>query len=59
MLPTLDSSNNLLFIDNFTLRFVRKPKRGEVIVAQNPNKAKTTLVKRVKYLEGETAEFEN
>ena len=32
MIPTLDPHNNLLFVDLFTLRFLRKPKRGEVIM---------------------------
>ena len=32
MQPTLDPHNNLLFVDLFTLKFLRKPVKGEVIM---------------------------
>lgn len=57
MLPTLDEQNNLLGIDCFTHRFIRNPKKGEVIIAWNPFKPNLTVIKRVKYTEGEMAEF--
>ena len=57
MLPTLDQANNLVLLDCFTTRFLRGPRRGEVVLAQNPFKVGHTVVKRVTYLSGEVAEF--
>ena len=57
MLPTIDRSDNLLVVDCFTTRFVRKPRKGEVIIAENPTKPDATVVKRVLFNEGEMAEF--
>lgn len=57
MTPTLDVKDNLLFIDQFTTKFIRKPKRNEIILADNPFKVGNTIVKRVLYLEGEYADF--
>ena len=57
MLPTIDESNNLLLLDCFTTKFVRYPKKHEVILAENPLKPGHTIVKRVVGLEGEEIEF--
>eukprot|EP00347_Sterkiella_histriomuscorum_P017185 403350345 len=58
MLPTIDSRDTLLYIDNFTTKFIRNPRKGEIIIAQNPFKQMgNTVVKRVLYLENEYAEF--
>ena len=57
MLPTIDRSDNLLLVDCFTTRFLRKPRKGEVIIADNPTKPEATVVKRVLFDEGEMAEF--
>ncbi len=57
MLPTLDEYNNLVGVDCFTHRFLRNPTKGEVIIAYNPLKPNHNVVKRVKYTEGELAEF--
>ncbi|CDW83680.1 mitochondrial inner membrane protease subunit 1 [Stylonychia lemnae] len=58
MLPNIDSNNSILFLDCFTTNFLRKPRIGDVIVAQNPLKPRgATVVKRVLYVEGEIAEF--
>ena len=57
MLPTFEVNDNLLFVDCFTTRFKRKPKKGEIVVCENPFKESRTLVKRVKNTEGEMAEF--
>ena len=46
MLPTIDQRDNLILVDCFTPMFIRKPRRGEVIFAENPLKAHT-VVKRV------------
>lgn len=56
MLPTLDSSNNLILLDCLTTRFLRNPKRGEIVLAENPFKEGNTIVKRVLFLDGEEAE---
>ena len=56
MQPTIDSSNNLVFLDCFTTQFLRAPKRGEIVLAENSFKEGNTIVKRVLFLEGEEAE---
>ena len=33
MLPTIDARDNLLFLDCFTTRFLRNPKKGDIILA--------------------------
>ena len=57
MLPAIDERDNLVMLDCFTTRFLRKPMKNEVIMAENPFKPGYTIVKRVLYLEGEMAEF--
>ena len=57
MLPTLNTSNDLVFVDYFTTKFIRDPKKEEVVIVQNPYKQSATLVKRVKFTAGETAEY--
>ena len=57
MIPTFDKSDNLLIVDCFTTRFVRKPNKGEIVIADNPFKHDATLVKRVLWVEQEMAEF--
>ena len=57
MLPTLDSRDNLVMLDCFTMSFVRNPRKGEVIMAQNPFKPGYTVIKRVLFTEGENAKF--
>jgi mitochondrial inner membrane protease subunit 1 len=57
MKPTLDPFNNLLIVDRFTHRFLRPPRKGEIIIALNPFKPGVNVVKRVLYTEGEMAEF--
>ena len=57
MMPTFDTRNNLLLVDVFTTQFVRIPRKGEIIITENPFKPGTTLVKRVINTEGEMAEF--
>ena len=53
----MEARDNLLLLDCFTPNFIRWPKRGEIIIAQNPFKPGFTLVKRVLFLEGELAKF--
>ena len=57
MLPTIDERDNLILLDCFTTRFIRQPRKGEIVLAENPFKPGHTIVKRVLYLEGEYAEF--
>ena len=57
MLPVFDLSDNLLFVDCFTTRFIRYPRKGEIVITDNPFKPGATLVKRVINVEGEMAEF--
>ena len=57
MMPAIDIRDNLVMLDHFTTRVWRWPKVGEVIMAENPYKPGFNIVKRVKYLEGEMAEF--
>ena len=57
MLPTIEIKDNLVVVDCFTTRFLRNPKKGEIVIAENPFKKSATLVKRVLYLENEMAEF--
>ena len=57
MYPTLDSRDNLVMLDCFTVQFLRNPAKGEVIMAQNPFKPGYTVIKRVLYMEGEMAKF--
>lgn len=57
MLPTIDSSDNLILLDCFTTRFLRKPRKGDIILAENPFKPGHTIVKRVLNVEGEYADF--
>jgi hypothetical protein len=47
MLPTIDDRDNLVILDCFTLKFIRSPKVGEVVIAENPFKPGHTLCKRV------------
>jgi signal peptidase I len=56
MLPAIDERDNLLLLDTFTTK-IRSPRRNEIIMAENPFKAQSTIVKRVLFLEGEIAEF--
>mmetsp|Transcript_22077 Transcript_22077/g.25837 ORF Transcript_22077/g.25837 Transcript_22077/m.25837 type:complete len:164 (+) Transcript_22077:29-520(+) len=57
MCPTLDPRDNLVLLDCFTVSFLRGPRKGEVIMAQNPFKPGYTVIKRVLYTEGEQARF--
>ena len=57
MIPTLDPRDNLVMLDCFTIAFLRSPRKGEVIMAQNPFKPGFTVIKRVLYTEGELAKF--
>ena len=57
MLPTFDTNNNLLIVDQFTPKFIRKPKVGEIVILSNPFKPSATLVKRITASEGKMAEF--
>ena len=57
MCPTLDPRDNLVMLDCFTTQFVREPRKGEVIMAQNPFKPGYTVIKRVLFKEGELAKF--
>ena len=57
MMPTLDPRDNLVMLDCFTINFLRGPRHGEVIMAQNPFKPGYTVIKRVLYTEGENAKF--
>ena len=56
-MPTIDVRDNLVLLDHWTTRMWRWPKVGEVIMAENPFKPGFNIVKRVKYLEGDLAEF--
>ncbi len=56
MLPTIDTRDNLVLVDSFTTRFLRQPRKGEIILAENPFKPGHTIVKRVLYIAGERAE---
>ena len=55
MVPTLDSRDNLVMLDCFTIQFIRHPAKGDVIMAQNPFKPGYTVIKRVLFTEGELA----
>merc|ERR1712086_395523 len=57
MQPTLDDTNTLVVLDCFTTKFIRNPKVGEIVMAQNAFKPGALVVKRVLYTEGQTAEF--
>lgn len=57
MLPTIDTRDNLIVLDCFTTRFIRNPRKNEIVLAENPFKPGHTIVKRVLYLEGEYADF--
>ena len=57
MEPTIDSRDNLVLLDAFTVNFIRWPRHGEVICALNPFKPGYTVVKRVLFTEGEMAKF--
>ena len=57
MVPTLDMSDNLIMLDCFTTKFIRHPRKGEVVMCQNQHKIGSTIIKRVLFTEGETAEF--
>lgn len=59
MLPTINGKTDLLFLDAFTTHFRREPKKGEIILATNPFKHGHNVVKRVKYVAGEIAIFED
>ena len=56
MVPTIDKSDNIMLVDSFTTTFLREPRKGEIILVDNPFKD-ATLVKRVLYTETEMAEF--
>ena len=47
MCPTLDQKDNLLLIDCFTYKFLRNPRKGEIVICDNPYKPGATLVKRI------------
>ena len=57
MIPAIDMRDNLVLLDHFTTKFIRHPRRGEVILAENPFKPGFNIVKRVLCVEGEFAEF--
>ena len=57
MLPTIDATNNIVLMDCFTPKFVRHPRKNEIILAANPFKESHTIVKRVLHLEGDYADF--
>ena len=59
MLPTLDSTNTLVFTDCFTTRFIRRPNVGEIVMCNNPYKPGHTIVKRVLFTEGQRAKYYN
>ena len=47
MLPTLEARDNLVMVDLFTVRFLRNPYKGEVVMVRNPYKPGYTMIKRV------------
>ena len=47
MFPTLDQKDNLLLVDCFTNKFLRNPRKGEIVICDNPYKPGATLVKRI------------
>ena len=57
MMPVLEARDDLVLIDCFTHRFVRTPRKGEVVMAKNPYKPGHTVIKRVINTEGEIAKF--
>ena len=57
MVPTLEHRDNLVMLDCFTVRFIRYPKKGEVVMCHNPYKPGHTIIKRVINTEGELAEL--
>ena len=57
MLPTIDRKDNIVLIDCFTHRFLRNPKKGEIICCENPTDKESTLVKRIINTENEYAKF--
>ena len=57
MQPTLDSQDNLVLLDSFTVKVLRDPKKGEVIISENPLKPGFTITKRVIGLPNETVKF--
>ena len=57
MMPTFNVKDDLVLLDCFTHRFLRDPKKGEMVICNNPHKENATLVKRVKFVEGETAVY--
>ena len=57
MLPTFDALDNLVLVDTFTTRFIRRPRKGEIVITENPFKPGATLIKRIIHQENEMAEF--
>ena len=57
MLPTFDQRDNLLLVDSFTSKFIRSPRKGEIVITENPFKPGATFVKRVAFTENEMATF--
>ena len=57
MLPNIDERGNIVLVDTFTTKFVRKPKVDEIIHADNPFKPADSIVKRVIAVEGEYVDF--
>ena len=58
MIPTLDQKDNILLIDKFSAKVLKKrPQKGDIVQAKNPYKPGYYIVKRVINTEGETAEF--
>ena len=55
MSPTLDSKDNILLVDCFSYKFIRNPKKGDIIICDNPFKPGATLVKRIINTQNEMA----
>ena len=49
----------MILLDCFTIRFLRGPRVGEVIISENPLKPGFTITKRVVGLENELIKFWN
>ena len=57
MVPALEPRDNLVMVDCFTAKFIRNPRKGEVVMCRNPYKPNYTIIKRVINTEGEEAEL--
>mmetsp|Transcript_16712 Transcript_16712/g.16009 ORF Transcript_16712/g.16009 Transcript_16712/m.16009 type:complete len:83 (+) Transcript_16712:159-407(+) len=57
MVPTIDEHNNLIWLDAFTVCFLRSPRKNEIVIAENPFKPRMTVIKRVVGTEGDIVEF--